>query len=386
MNAGKAVYGILSANSGVTDLVGTRIFPEIAEQEAATPFIVYQLQSVAPEDTHDGPSKLDEVRFEFLCYADTYNEAADLGEKVRAALDRVKGTFNSINVESVQFNDVDVEIEYQPRRYSQVLKFTFRIKRDDVTIPQGPPAIVTDGDGSTHEVDPGGTYTCIVATAPSGIHYQRILPWDQNDSGLTGMVTWHRSQGTYDYTPPSNPETVAMLANAYEGSDSAARLAENNRFGNTFRFTNDEGEQYTEGFHDSASNTSSNPQYCIDHLTGLGWYVQDAYGSEMVHRTISQGVTYANDFTYAGFSDWRLADAAEYLNSVNYADFQNSYHGVYAPFVDPQIRNYGAGLWTGTFDKDNRYIYVKTNGNTTSPTTSTTATFRHLLMVRNQYI
>jgi len=139
MNAGKAVYGILSANSGVTDLVGTRIFPEIAEQEAATPFIVYQLQSVAPEDTHDGPSKLDEVRFEFLCYADTYDAAADVGVKVRAALDRVSGTYNGVNVESVQFNDVDIELEYQPRRYSQVLKFTFRIKRDDFTIAQGTP-------------------------------------------------------------------------------------------------------------------------------------------------------------------------------------------------------------------------------------------------------
>jgi len=139
MNTGKAVYGILSTNSGVTDLVSTRIFPEIAEQEAATPFIVYQLQSVAPEDTHDGPSKLDEVRFEFICYADTYDQAADVGVKVRAALDRVSGTYNGVNVESVQFNDVDINIEYDPRRYSQVLTFTFRIKRDDFTIAQGTP-------------------------------------------------------------------------------------------------------------------------------------------------------------------------------------------------------------------------------------------------------
>lgn len=139
MNAGKAVYGILSANSGVTDIVGTNIFPEIAEQETAVPFIVYQLQSVDPDDTHDGPSKLDEVRFEFLCYADSYNAAADLGVAVRAALDRVSGTYNGVNVESVQFNDVDVNIEYDPRRYSQVLTFTFRIKRDDFTIAQGTP-------------------------------------------------------------------------------------------------------------------------------------------------------------------------------------------------------------------------------------------------------
>jgi hypothetical protein len=154
MNVGKAVYGILSANSGVTDIVGTNIFPEIAEQETAVPFIVYQLLSVDPEDTHDGPSKLDEVRFEFLCYADSYNEAADLGVAVRAALDRVSGTYNGVNVESVQFNDVDVEIEYDPRRYSQVLKFTFRIKRDDVTIALGTPVTgAVLGDLSDVDVD-----------------------------------------------------------------------------------------------------------------------------------------------------------------------------------------------------------------------------------------
>ena len=155
MNAGRAVYGILSANSGVTDIVGTRIFPEIAEQEAVTPFVIYQLQRVAPEDTHDGPSKLDEVRFEFLCYADSYNEAADLGVAVRGALDRVSGTYNGVNVESVQFNDVDVEIEYDPRRYSQVLKFTFRIKRDDIEIALGTP--VTGAElGDLSDVDVTG--------------------------------------------------------------------------------------------------------------------------------------------------------------------------------------------------------------------------------------
>jgi len=139
MNAGKAVYRILSTNAEVTAIVGTKIFPEVAEQETALPLIVYQLQSVAPEDTHDGPSKLDEVRFEFLCYADTYNGAADLGDKVRGALDRVSGTYNAVNVESVQFNDVDIDVIDAPRRYGQSLTFTFRIKRDNVEIAQGTP-------------------------------------------------------------------------------------------------------------------------------------------------------------------------------------------------------------------------------------------------------
>ena len=155
MNAGIAAYVILTQNTDVTDIVGVNIFPEVAEQETATPFIVYQLQSVAPEDTHDGPSKLDEVRFEFLCYADTYALAADLGDKVRGALDRVSGTYNGVNVESVQFNDVDIDTIDAPRRFAQVLTFTFRIKRDNFTIAQGTP--VTGAKiGDLYDVDVTG--------------------------------------------------------------------------------------------------------------------------------------------------------------------------------------------------------------------------------------
>jgi hypothetical protein len=155
MNVGKAVYGILSSTTAVTDIVSTNIFPEIAEQETATPFIVYQLQGVAPEDTHDGPSKLDEVRMEIICFSDSYNGAADLADKVRGALDRVSGTYNGVNVESVQFNNVDIEIEYDPRRYSQVTTYTFRIKRDNITIAAGTP--VTGAKlGDLSDVDVAG--------------------------------------------------------------------------------------------------------------------------------------------------------------------------------------------------------------------------------------
>ena len=155
MNAGIAAYVRLSQNTDVTNIVGVNIFPEVAEQETATPFIVYQLLSVAPEDTHDGPSTLDEVRFEFLCYADSYALAADLGSKVRGALDRVSGTYNGVNVESIQFNDVDIDTIDAPRRFAQVLTFTFRIKRDNFTIAQGTP--VTGAKlGDLYDVDTTG--------------------------------------------------------------------------------------------------------------------------------------------------------------------------------------------------------------------------------------
>ena len=138
MNAGKAIYYLLKNNDTVSAIT-TRIFPEVAPQDADAPFIVYRLTSVSPDDTHDGPAVIDEVRFDVICVSETYDQAADMGGAARAALDRVYGTYSGVNVESIQFDDVNVYVRDQPRQYGQELTFIVRVKRDDVQIATGSP-------------------------------------------------------------------------------------------------------------------------------------------------------------------------------------------------------------------------------------------------------
>ena len=138
MNAGKAIYYLLANNAGVSAIT-TRIYPEYAPQDADAPFIVYRLTSVDPDDTHDGPAVIDEVRIEVICVSTSYDQAADMGSVARVALDRVYGTYNTVNVESIQFDDVAVSVRDQPRQYAQELTFIVRVKRDDVQIATGSP-------------------------------------------------------------------------------------------------------------------------------------------------------------------------------------------------------------------------------------------------------
>ena len=102
MNAGKAIYYLLSNASSVTDICGTRIYPELAEQETPTPFVVYEVISVDPDDTNDGPARLDEVSIDITAVADSYDTCADLASAIRSAIDRVRGTYNGVNVDSIQ--------------------------------------------------------------------------------------------------------------------------------------------------------------------------------------------------------------------------------------------------------------------------------------------
>ena len=248
-----------------------------------------------------------------------------------------------------------------------------------------PQVLVVDGDESEHWVDAGDTYSCLPAVAKSGIFYQRQIPWENNDPSVDGSVYWHVQNGTYDYTPPVNPLYVASLKNGYVGSDEGCLIMQPNQFGNFFRFTNDRGQQYVEGFAQSPGNISDDPRYCIDHLNGLGWYVQQAY-VDNVNRTFAEAIQFANTFSYNGLGDWRVAGISEYLNSVNFNDYANSFGNVYCPFIDPLTRQYGGFFHSGTFTKDNQYVAMSTNSGTISLSTNPAATRGHILLVRNHYI
>lgn len=137
MNVGKAIYYLLSNAQSVTDIAGTRIYPELAEQEAVAPYAVYQIVSVNPDDTNDGPAVIDEVAMDILCVAESYNEAADLASAVRSALDRVRGTYNGVNVESIQYDSTDSDVQDSPRRYEQTVTLTVRVFRDAAQIATG---------------------------------------------------------------------------------------------------------------------------------------------------------------------------------------------------------------------------------------------------------
>jgi len=129
MNEGKAIYSILTSDSDVSAIVGTRVYPQIAAQGAAFPFAVYVLQSVDPSDTKSGVSTLDEVRYDIIVASETYAEASDLTEKIRTALDRYTGTVAGVVIDSIQFIDLDVDNDPATETYVTSSEYIIRVKR-----------------------------------------------------------------------------------------------------------------------------------------------------------------------------------------------------------------------------------------------------------------
>lgn len=128
MNEGKAIYSILTNDSDVSAIVGTRVYPQIAAQGASFPFVVYVLQALEPSDTKSGVSTLDEIRYDLVVASETYAQASDLTNKVRTALDRYTGTVEGVVIDSIQFVDLDVDNDPATETYVTSSEFIIRVK------------------------------------------------------------------------------------------------------------------------------------------------------------------------------------------------------------------------------------------------------------------
>jgi len=127
MKVGAAIYSMLKDDSAVSALVGTRIYPELAEVGAVTPYVVYSVVSNTPVDTKES-APVDEAQLEVFSVADTYAAANDLADKVRAALSRQSRTvFSTVTVQSVRYTNEVTEVSAERNMFISVQDYTARL-------------------------------------------------------------------------------------------------------------------------------------------------------------------------------------------------------------------------------------------------------------------
>jgi hypothetical protein len=87
----QAVYERLAAAAGVTDLIQTRIYPILAPQDVARPYVVFARQETANLATLGGRGTHDRVDLQVICHAETVDGARALASAVIVALDEWRG-------------------------------------------------------------------------------------------------------------------------------------------------------------------------------------------------------------------------------------------------------------------------------------------------------
>lgn len=129
--ASRVIYGILSANATVAGFVGTKIYPVRTPQAKALPYIVFNQLSIDPSDNKSLVSKLDTVYFNVAVFANDYDTGTanilTISAAVRTALDRVSGTYSTVNCQSIRYEDEADGYDEGAKCYIREMRFKLRI-------------------------------------------------------------------------------------------------------------------------------------------------------------------------------------------------------------------------------------------------------------------
>lgn len=87
MSIESTLYSTLSTTAGVTSLVSTRIYPQVAPESAALPYIVYSTITGERIHTLPGVGNMERKTIQVDCNATSYSGAKALAAAVIAALE-----------------------------------------------------------------------------------------------------------------------------------------------------------------------------------------------------------------------------------------------------------------------------------------------------------
>jgi hypothetical protein len=88
----QALMTYLLAQSGITDLVSTRIYFTRAPQDVDQPYIVFFKISGLRFHSHDGSSELANPQFQFSIFASNYGTGKNIAAAIQTALQGYSGT------------------------------------------------------------------------------------------------------------------------------------------------------------------------------------------------------------------------------------------------------------------------------------------------------
>lgn len=122
---GKVIYSRLTTiNEDLKELIGTKVFPLIADNNTDYPFVVYKRTGVMNNDeTKDGYSE-DVVNYEVVIVSNKYEESLNIAQMVRNLLERKR-------IESDIMTIYDTKLTLATEEYSgdaYVQKLTFNCK------------------------------------------------------------------------------------------------------------------------------------------------------------------------------------------------------------------------------------------------------------------
>lgn len=120
------IYTALAVSGAVFNIVGTRVFPDVADGSAAAPYVVYQTISTSGTTNHDGTRGVEFASIQFSCWAKTKAAAVALGTALNTMLEgnTIAGTSETTFTFSTRSGNYDDE----SKLFGEIMEYTAHIK------------------------------------------------------------------------------------------------------------------------------------------------------------------------------------------------------------------------------------------------------------------
>lgn len=120
MNVKEAIYSILTADAGISAIVGTKVYPSVAPSSAVAPFVVYSVISNAPIQTMAG-SVSTKYRIQFSCFAFDSKTNTSVVSALHALMNNKR--FRGAGFEMVAYEENEIESDSYPQDGSEQAVF-----------------------------------------------------------------------------------------------------------------------------------------------------------------------------------------------------------------------------------------------------------------------
>lgn len=95
----------LIAQTAVTTIIGSRIYPVLAPASASLPLVTWRRSGIQREQTLGAPMGVPRVTVEYSIYGQTYEQAREVADAMRVVLDGYGGTADNTTVRQTSLED-----------------------------------------------------------------------------------------------------------------------------------------------------------------------------------------------------------------------------------------------------------------------------------------
>lgn len=127
MKTEEAIYKHLSTDSTITAIVGTRIYPVLAPQDASYPCLVYQRLGSEPVHAMANDATLREVTMVFASLAKTYSGVKTLQDVLEDSIKDFSGTLGGaggVTVQRIMLDGISDGYDFEADAFMTIMDYT----------------------------------------------------------------------------------------------------------------------------------------------------------------------------------------------------------------------------------------------------------------------